>query len=313
MTLPLIVSMFLVKIEFNVFLMEQCVESFFLLLRQHGRWRRRWCGQRISLPSSRNAFRTCMSNKEQQIFKIVHIFGRVLPIGHGIRRPMTHRKSRRRRLDNGSVSANEWRCHQFVSLECARVNQRWRRFRLSCERRIILEGIQYRRIPTKFTTEISQNESNLHPIDWLNKSRRKTFQNWNTWERAVWRPDNALPEGASKVGNSTNDINVSLFSIKNWTDGEWKSSAESSSPWKWGRSSCSQTIELNRAAPILIGKCPIWLIKWSITCPSSIIINPHQWNELRSPTIRAANRTERILASFSPGAGAALALGDLWL
>ena len=129
MTLPLIVWMFLVKIEFNLFLVEQCVESFFLLFRQHGRWRRRWCGQCISLPSSRNAFRTCMSNKEQQIFKIIHIFGRVLPIGHGIRRPMTHRKSRRRRLDNGSVSANEWRCHQFVSLECARVNQWWRRFR----------------------------------------------------------------------------------------------------------------------------------------------------------------------------------------
>ena len=48
MTLPLIVLMFLVKIKFNVFLMEQCVESFFLLFRQHGRWRRRWCGQRIS-------------------------------------------------------------------------------------------------------------------------------------------------------------------------------------------------------------------------------------------------------------------------
>jgi hypothetical protein len=61
-----------------------------------------------------------------------------------------------------------------------------------CERRIILEGIQYRRIPTKFTTEISQNNSILHI-----KTNRldKPSQGEKHFKTEIGLPENAQFEG----------------------------------------------------------------------------------------------------------------------
>ena len=168
--------------------------------------------------------------------------------------------------------------------------------------RVIAENIDCLR--DSVMSSLSEYKTDASQQDFPPKLRRMT----RTWERAVRRPEVIPPPGTSRAGSSTSDMSVSRFKTKNWTEGDWKISEDNSSPVKPGRSSCSTTIELNRAAPMPMGKWPMWLIKWSMTCARSIKLLVVTSEGNRINTILAANRTAFMLASLSPVT--ILTLGD---